>query len=1001
MNFIIDFFSSKGFNFKQDLKLKEISFEKNYALSKKVKNKIFFYQCPSQTKTSFYLINVVLSEIEFSELRKFIWNENKADLIFTVQKNIRDDLFDSNVILNLHYAKSSPKNDIANYKIDSFQGNEDDSFLVEKINKWQFDSGAFWFNYKGFIDKIKKSKSIDKELIYTLEGLKKQLLKETNDDDIVQALIDRTLYIKYLEDNHIINSYFYNHYFQDENLTYKCLLENNEVEKVNYLFKIINEIFNNYLFVTPEINERYLNERVLNLIYHSISGTKSTGQLSLFDFQFNVIPVEFISYIYEIFLKEEQKENGIFYTPKKLAQLIIDDVIPIGKIGKVLDPSCGSGMFLIVAFQKLLENNPISTNNVADKIEHRIKLLSENIFGIEKQSIAQRFTIFSLSLQIFRDLNPEEIKDFIANELKRENGVELFRNYSFFDNIVCQNTLDLDNIPFENLTFDYIVGNPPFFEIKKTDAEFSFLSQYKIKINEKILKATDIIGKHQISQCFLLKIKDWSNLETRFGFVANNSNFYNDNSKNFQIFFYENYRIEKLYELSKVKKILFENAKESVNAIIFSNKLVYNNHFEYYPVEMGLFSEKPFELLIIQEDKALYISKEDILNDKIKLRDYLIGNQFDLKLLKKLENYSKLDDYLLQLEGTNRKVNNGIQIVGKEQLVEEFNLSEDQFKSLNKDERKKYSNQFKLKYTRSISDDLFSNPLISTKNLSNFELKEIDVFVNDISNFHRIRNPKIYTTKKILINRIGTRLKAFYSEDSIYYNFDIYSIFPANDTWNHLFTAILNSHLTNYFINSFYRKRNDGSFPKIGYDAIINIPIPENLDNTELVNKISKISQDLTLKKLVYNEEIENNLNQLIFNLYDLTYLEKQRINDFFIKKSKIGKLDLKKYEEALLESITVYFENSITIKHHHYTDFNLIVLGVYFNSEDNSKPITDKVSKYMLNEIFKENPGENFLASQEKIFAKDCIYILRKDDNTNWSETKAFEDGQEILNRA
>ena len=51
-----------------------------------------------------------------------------------------------------------------------------------------------------------------------------------------------------------------------------------------------------------------------------------------------------------------------------------------------------------------------------------------------------------------------------------------------------------------------------------------------------------------------------------------------------------------------------------------------------------------------------------------------------------------------------------------------------------------------------------------------------------------------------------------------------------------------------------------------------------------------------------------------------------------------------------------------------------------------------------MLNEIFEQNPNANFLASQEKIFGKDCVYIIKEDINKNWTETKAFEDGQDIL---
>src|SRR5690606_20157246 len=133
--------------------------------------------------------------------------------------------------------------------------------------------------------------------------------------------------------------------------------------------------------------------------------------------------------------------------------------------------------------------------------------LSENIFGIEKQSIAQRFTIFSLSLQIFKDLNPEEIKEFIANELRTNGRVELFGKHCFFNNIIQHNSLDIQNPVFSDRTFDYIVGNPPFFNIEESNNEITFLSEYEITVKEKTTRAKDIVGSHQISQCFFIKIK--------------------------------------------------------------------------------------------------------------------------------------------------------------------------------------------------------------------------------------------------------------------------------------------------------------------------------------------------------------------------------------------------------------------------------------------------------------------------------------------------------------
>lgn len=988
----LDFFYKQGFSF-TDLKPHDIVIEGNELLTKKLENKIFFYECPPQTKTSFYLVLEVLSDKEFDDLRGYIWNENKADLVFTITA-----VEESNFILNLYYGKISPNSNISNYKLDSFKGTDAGNEKIDKINKWNFDSGLFWLNYRSFVDKVKKSKSIDKELIFTLERLKRDLSRTINDDEIVQALIDRTLYIKYLEDNHIINSYFYSHYFGDSDATYKELLHRYDVSNINRLFGYINEIFNNYLFVTPEIDKSYLDKNVLDLIYHSIAGTSLTGQLSLFDFKFNIIPVEFISYIYEVFLKKEQKENGIFYTPKKLAQLIIDDVIIDNKIGRVLDPSCGSGMFLIVAFQKLLENSPIESNNVAEKIEHRIRLLSENIFGIEKKSIAQRFTIFSLSLQIFRDLNPNEIKEFINSELESKNRVELFGTYSFFENIICHNSLDVVEKPFNNLVFDYIVGNPPFFEIKSSDDEISFLNEYKIESN-KNLKAKDVVGRHQISQCFLIKIKDWSRPTTRFGFVCNSSNFYNDNSKNFQSFFYKNYNIEKIYELSKVKKILFENAKESVNALIFTNLPVENNLIDYYPIELGLFSEKPFELLVIQEDKLLKLSQEDIRMERIRLRDYLVGNQRDWSLIEKIKNNIRLNELILEDNKGKKFIHRGLEIGGFEEIAREFQISKSEWANKNTFERLFFLTSFKDRYSSGTRNEKFTTPLLKPRDIDSFVINSFDCYLGDISNFHRPRNEEIYQGKKILWNRIGKKMKAIYVEEKVYFDFDIYVLKLLEENYYYLVTSILNSKLIDYYININLRKRFEGSFPKIGIDDIKSIPIPDIKDK-DVLNQISELCKKLTEREITLSENINKKLNGLIYDLYGLSYLERQRIEDYVIKNGKVKKLALQNYREVLSDTIDVYFENTIDIRYHHYTDFNLVVVGVYFYSEEN-KPSTEKVAKYLLNEIFEQKPDENFLASPEKIYAKDCIYIIRRDDILNWTETKAYEDGLEILNRA
>lgn len=991
------YFSKLGFDFKTNLESRQLIFDKNKTLTDKLRSSVFFYKSPNNTNTSFYLIVKLLNDTEFYEVRKYIWNRNDADLIFYYH--------DKDSKLEMSYAKYSPKISYKDSILESFSTSENDLVKIDKIKQWRFDSGVFWLNYRNCIDKA-KYKGIDKELVYTLKALKERLYtilinlisEETKCNEVVQALIDRTLYIKYLEDNHIINSHFYRHYFRDATLNYEKLLENNSDADLNKLFKKIHEIFNNNLFDQPSIDDKFLTEDIRNLISTSFKANLNTGQLRLYDFRFDVLPVEFISYVYEVFLSEKQKENGIYYTPKKLAQLIVDEVINEDKIGTILDPSSGSGMFLIVGYQRLLEiakKQGLEPKDSIGKIKFRTKLLSDNIFGIEKELTAQRFTFFSLSLQIFEGINPTAIKDFIANELNEKDKVDLFSEFSFFENIKHANTLNISEKPFENKQFSYLLGNPPFFEIPNTDEfkdEISFLNSYKVNIinGDKALTTKQIVGKYQISQCFFLKIKDWSNANTRCGFVSNSSNFYNDYSNNFQEYFYSNYGIEKIYELSRVKKILFEKAKESVVAIIFTNKFK-NNITKYYPVDLGLFSEKPFELLIIQEDKAIQINQKELISKKIRLRDFLIGNENDISIFEKLNKLNTLNELVLK---TNESVR-GIQVWGDEAAKKEYSIELKEWRKLKEKEKENLKNAFMSKYFSNSKNSIYQYGFYKPNRLLNFNLLEPDLFFSDKSNFDKIRSEKIFEGEKILWNRIG-KIKAVYSSDRIYYDFDIYSFRLKERNLYHLITAILNSNIVNFYVNLFLRKRVSGSYPKIGQKNLLSLPIPNYLDKN-LTAKISQISKDITEGKIEYSEK-EDELNELIYELYELSYWEKQRVIDYFLLKERIGRNrnKLESYKTTIKEVLSFYLKNSIIIEETP-ADFNLIVIKISLNNNSDT-PKAYKTKKLILNEIFEHNPNSNFLASQEKIYGNDCVYIIKEDINKNWTETKAFEDGQDIL---
>lgn len=984
------FFVNLGFSFGKDISKEVLRLPNNDNLNNKLYDNLFAYKNES-INSSFYLILIPLSDSELFEIKRYFWNKDKYDLFFYFKESNK---------ISLNYAKSDPRKSTA--EIDDFMINGEDEEKLRKIQKWQFDSGAFWTNYSDFIRDVKRNERIDIKLVEQLKLLRIDLeIKIGNDKpEEIQALIDRMLFIKFLEDNHIINSFFYQHYFES-GTNYKVLLQANDPKKINQLYYLINKIFSNLLFSSPTIDE----ELIINSspsILRSIQEDISTNQLRLFDFQFDVIPIEFISHIYEVFLEKDQRDEGIYYTPPKLAHLIIDEVI--SEIGTVLDPACGSGMFLILSYRKILQKLQIKEDlSISEIIEFRLSILKKYIFGIEKKNTAWRLTIFALYLEVLKGLNNEGIKDYVKQKIENGNDITIFPDFS--QNIINGNSLEIDEskLHFVGKSFDYIVGNPPFFKIKKDKdnaTELNFLKNYSSEIDGNKIYANEIVGDNQISQAFMLKIKDWANENTKFGFVQNSSNFYNDNSNHFQDFFFSQYQIETFYELSRVRKILFERAGEPVVVAIFNNKRVLpTSTIKYYPVDLELFS-KEFNLLIIQEDKRIDLMQQDIRDKKVVLRDYLVGNEYDLKLLEKLADNYKLDNLLLKEKGYSFK---GIERLESSVLLKKFaKLDKENVGDLHK--RYAFNN-----YLSEIQDLYHNTPYIyqPTEKIESFSIKTVDGFINkgDVNkhNFQRIRSLSIFEGEKILLNRFGNQIKAAYSDACLFFSNLIYGIKLQDKSLYPLITAILNSDLIDYFLIQKYRRRDGANMANITTVAIKNITIPKYLDK-HLVSQISELSQSLTDKKLEYKAEVKTLLNELIYDLYELSFYEKQRIKDFYISdKTKIEKSEIEEYKKTLRDMFKVQFNVLPQIESYIDNVFGsgITVVAIYFNGAENSQVPPKKILTYSLSEEILKSNDKKFTLLQSKIVGKDCVYLIKNSLLKNWTITKGYEDAKEILNLA
>lgn len=138
---------------------------------------------------------------------------------------------------------------------------------------------------------------------------------------------------------------------------------------------------------------------------------------------------------------------GEFYTPSTLVKKMVEDTYNVGD--KVLDPSCGSGNFLIEIIMKILEKD-ITTSAKIDAIKH--------IYGFDINPIAIYTVKIQILLILYKRLQtfPIEIIDL---------------NFILMDALSCESTEIDIAYNFENLfnSFDLVIGNPPWLTYKDAD----------------------------------------------------------------------------------------------------------------------------------------------------------------------------------------------------------------------------------------------------------------------------------------------------------------------------------------------------------------------------------------------------------------------------------------------------------------------------------------------------------------------------------------------------
>ncbi len=201
-------------------------------------------------------------------------------------------------------------------------------------------------------------------------------------------------------------------------------------------------------------------ETHLSYLARFITGQEelAKGQRLLWSaYAFDTIPLELVSSIYETFV-EQTKTNKAYYTRGHLVDFMLDAVLPWEDQKnrsdlRILDPSCGSGIFLVKAFQRLVHRWKKKHGEDPEPADLK-RILAGQIYGVDIHEESVRVSAFSLYLALCDELEPRRYwtRGQLFPPLRGRN-------------LIARDFFSEDQSPFRTKedaqTFDLVIGNAP------------------------------------------------------------------------------------------------------------------------------------------------------------------------------------------------------------------------------------------------------------------------------------------------------------------------------------------------------------------------------------------------------------------------------------------------------------------------------------------------------------------------------------------------------------
>ncbi|MEW6556463.1 MAG: N-6 DNA methylase [Elusimicrobiota bacterium] len=764
------------------------------------------------------------------------------------------------------------------------------------LSKTSIETGTLDRWSEKFGKKIKKqpvSKQILDDLLKAREKLTKNILKyprlnkisETELDESVQRILDRLIFIRTCEDRNIEQNHLLS-------LVRSCQESKRDLNSsLQKNFREFDDGYNSKLFEPHLCEKLKIDNDILEEIILSLYQTKD-GNIH---YDFGVINADVLGSIYEQYLghilkktpttaklketHQHRKEQGIYYTPTYIVDYIVKNTVgEVLKTAKpkevqnlkILEPACGSGSFLIKAFDELVKYWTGELGGV-----RKPEILQNNIYGVDLDKQAVEITQMNLLLKTLytRERLPMLKNIRCGNSLIDDPtvaGNKAFNWSEEFPEVLCHcegrspvaissdqpNVIarrSRGNLGVEtgrakesNGGFDIIIGNPPYV--------FARGESFSEKEKKYYYENYDLV-KYQINTYLLFVNKAYELLDRNgyFGFIIPNNWLTIDTFSEFRKFL--------LQETSNLKIInIFDKVFQDAN--IDTCLLVFQKG-KPTDITLGEFRDGKLEI-VGKFAPSLFKGNNYIINI------VLTKNKDKITILGKIKNHSKSLDSFSIIKAGLKAYETG---KGKPKQTDTMK-----------------NNRV---YHSKTKEDADYGKYLEGKNVKRYGIDWSGWWLKYGECLAAPRDEKLFTNPRILVRQIPSpppySIYAVFTKDYLLNDINSMIIYNFHDIEPFFVLAVLNSKITTFWFVNTFDKLQRNIFPQFKVKELAIFPIPQASESEqekiaqfsqrmlELNKQLQKFGDKITDERKRIESEIQktdNQIDELVYKLYGLTEKE-------------------------------------------------------------------------------------------------------------------------------